>query len=86
MNPKRFPDWLTYFDMVIQTSDRVVIFSKYQGSPNNIKFDDGDGFVLGSLIFIENIKYKVSEMHVYCSQEIDKMSFRLDVFVEEISR
>jgi len=80
---KRFPDWLDKFDLTVTNMDGSRLFDKYDDSLDDINFDDGDGFVVNSHIFIKDKEYVVSKMHVYCTKESNKMSLRLDVIVVE---
>jgi len=85
MANNNFPYWLTSFDLVIQDMDREILFDKYSNSLEDINFDDGDGFIVGSHIFIKNKEYIVLEMHVICAKDENGMPIRLEVFVEKKS-
>jgi hypothetical protein len=85
MKNYQVPEWLMSFNFTISDSDRNILFGIDNKSINHLSFED-DGCVVGSHIFIDNMKYTVAKIHVYFSKNENTNSsqsaaIRVDIIV-----
>lgn len=84
---ENFPKWLSSFSLSVLDQNKIPLFNQYENSLDEIVFQEGNGGVVGSIVEVKNVKYKIDEFHFYFykDNDTDKASAELHIIVSEIA-